>query len=331
MQSLINEADIPQTKINPSPLFCSRDIGNDLTFINCSQGYDGKPNMLFLENATDKAIANRKKGECEFGLFSETPQSYLLVKLSEKVETIKLTNQYMNFTHGIQIAADKYLFACGKSTFDENDDNYEAKNCLIFDGDGQLLNSFYISDGVTDIQTNEKNEIIIAFYDRAIYCGNGTKGLDIYDETGEKKPINLEYDVIDCNGINVISSGVIFAFVYRLGEKDEVSDLCSLLEIKDKKLSRTWNAMKYKSPYMAVSGDHVFLTDKKWDINNGILYEINDELNPLVRVEFFTHSNEPLYICAARKDMIYCWGEDSLFVATIDDLWACLKTHCVST
>jgi hypothetical protein len=274
----------------------------------------------------EDAIENRKKGEVGFELFSKYPQEYLFVKVSERIEKITFSQKQIHYTHAIQLDENKYLFACGKSAYSEENDDYEARNCEIMDKKGETLNHFFISDAVTDIQTNSKHEILIAYYDRDVMSGIDSTGLTQYTDNGKRKDIYFPCYVVDCTGLNVESDNSIWAYVYKAPDTDIWNkDWNSLIKFTNKKPEKEWDFAEYMEPYIAVSGDYVFLSETERTGNvckeyGGKLYKLEEALEFVEEYKFYNSDNTELKIYCAQKDLIVCWADNCLYKICMTEL-----------
>jgi hypothetical protein len=307
-------------------IFALKDIGEEYVFINCSFGYDGNINLLFLRSPSEDAVENRKKGECYFKLFSEYPQEYLFIKLSEHIEKITFLQKRMNYTDALQLDENKYLFACARCVDSEGNID-DAANCEILDRNDEVLISFYIGDGITDIQTNSKHEIVIAHYDRDVYGEIDSSGLTQHSEDGHRKNIYLGCEVVDCDGLNVESDNTVWAYVYKVPDRDIWNNKWnSLIKLTNRKVEKMWDN-EYLCPYIAVSGNYVFLSGKeykeignRWDEHGGKIYHLENELEFVEEYEFYNSNNTALQIYGAQRDLIVCWADNCLYKIRMDEL-----------
>jgi hypothetical protein len=312
-------------RVIENAIFSLKDIGDEYTFINCSFGYDGNINLLFLRSAAEDAIENRKKDICDFELFSAYPQEYLFVKLSENIEKITFSGKHIHYTTALQLDENKYLFACTRSLEAEESGDTITHNCEILDKNGDVLSSFYIGQGVTGIQTNSKHEILIAHYDRDVFGEIESSGLTQHGEDGKRKNIYLGCYVVDCDGLNVESDNTIWAYVYKAPDHINNNEKWnSLIKLTNKKFEKMWD-YKYLRPHIAVSGDYVFLSETRWTGNrcdeySGKIYKLENEPEFVEEYEFYNSSNTALEIYRAQRDLILCWADNCLYKICMTEL-----------
>jgi hypothetical protein len=314
------------------PIFSSKDIGNDLIFINCTLGYNGNINLLFADKTYDY-LKSRKRNISmpmdeepvykivnSFKIVPETSQNYKLFILEEN-KTLELNNKNINYTHGLQIDSDKYCLACHSKT--DAFKNSIAKNCEIFDFNGKLLNEFAIGTGINDIQTNIKNELWISYSDNGIYWSDdndGTwshierNGLNCFDINGN---IIYSYDrsnlIIDsCDSLNVYSDSEILINIYS----GSVESWFAFAKINNKKVEKIlgWTP---STKFMASLGN-LLLIENKDGIGDDIkskfsLVDIEKFKYEDINCEFFNENNERLHCVHAQKDNLYFWKNNALY------------------
>jgi len=323
------------------PLFSSKDIGNDLIFINCTLGYNGNINLLFADKTYDYLKSrkvkniNPMKKEPEkpkyriitnFRIVPETSQNYKLFILEEN-KILELNNKNINYTHGLQIDSDKYCLACHSKT--DAFHNSIEKNCEIYDINGKLLNEFTIGTGINDIQTNSNKELWVSYSDNGIYNSpdnDGTwshierKGLNCFDINGN---ILYTYDsspIIDsCDSLNVYSDNEILINIYTAS----VESWFAFAKIKNKKVEKILEWRPY-TKLMASLGN-LLLVENGNVISDDIrskfsLVDIEKFKYEDINYEFFNENNERLHCVHAQKDNLYFWKNNELYKFSMKQL-----------
>lgn len=303
-------------RIQLKKIFKSNQVSESVIFLNCSIDYNGKINILVVDGKYD----NRSENKMFFKVTPHSPQNYKLIIVDEETKIVDFINQKMNFTEAMQITKDKYIFTCARSEF-RNDSDFD-RNCKVVNTSGNIINEFCIGDGVQDIQTNEKSEIWVSYFDEGIF-GNygwenpiGKNGLNCFDINGaliyQYTSPSYELSISDCYALNVVGNNQVWIYFY--------TDF-PLLKITNNKIENSWKLPIEGSNSFAVK-DSKILMSKGYNKNfQFILFDINENIKVIEEYEFYSESDEKLmYVCHAQSDSLYFWQNNSLYIVKIDDL-----------
>jgi len=318
--------------ITLNPIFDSLEIPRDLVFIRSCLGYDGKVNILFAESKYDcieeKKIINFLKSSendpeyriwKKFKICPSSPQNYWLLILGDDTKIVKLLNQNINYTHGLQIDHDKYCFIY--HTFDENFD----KNLKITTDSGKILNEFSIGRGINDVQTNKNHELWVSYSDDGIYYGPSKNtlacsGLNCFDAFGNITYKYKNWPKIDeCNSINVVSEEETLINIYSASVKSWYA-FGKISQRKNKKIIE-W---EYSTRFLAYSENKVLVQrihyKEKKEIKNYILLKINEKIEEMNSYEFINNEGKLLSCTHAQYDTLYFWESGKLYKISINEL-----------
>lgn len=94
------------------------------------------------------------------------------------------------------------------------------RNARRYNPNGQLIEAFTLGDGISAVQIDESDTIWVSYFDEGIFGSFGwdkplgSDGLIAYTMNGKKIWGASEYGIIDCYGMNIVSSKEVYFYYY---------------------------------------------------------------------------------------------------------------------
>ncbi len=229
-------------QLRPVPTADFSEIIGDRHLVTASVGSDLSPVVLSLPQEPDyrtvtpsgASFAKKRASQPnQFAIHYLVGDDWLRSDLQETTE---------NF-HCLQpLGQEHWLLVRGRA------DGEADRNATVFDMDGRPKWSFHAGDGIQDVQTSEKSEVWISYFDEGVFGDSslGQAGLVCLDQHGN---VILRYNdgvgspyISDCYALNVCSGKEVWLYYY--------TDF-PLIQLLDYRLAGTWQDLP-------VAGSHSF-------------------------------------------------------------------------
>ncbi|UPO90463.1 hypothetical protein [Niallia sp. Man26] len=171
-------------------------------------------------------------------LLIETPQEEIDFSLSNQdctitlikdgnVRKIELKNIPISPTDADIFSDGSLLIVQGRCS---TDGAKMEPNAQIYNLEGQLMDTFLLGDGISQVQIDETDTIWVSYFDEGIFGAiddlepMGADGLAAYSKSGQKLWGAKEYEMADCYAMNIVSSKEVNFYYY---------DQYKLVQLKD--------------------------------------------------------------------------------------------------
>ena len=151
------------------------------TPVALSAGLARDPVILSIEGTPD--YRREVPGFASF--FKERAQNpnifHIYHKVGDALSEVELPPTDLNFTRIQPMPNGCWLLVVGRTR------SKTEKNARVFDASGNFISSFYVGDGIEDVQVNDQgNNIWISYFDEGVYSGHtiSQSGFNCFDRNG---------------------------------------------------------------------------------------------------------------------------------------------------
>ena len=299
------------------------DITNMLAgwhLVNVSIGPYTDPIFLTLEKNPDNTSRTGKKANWHASRTRYPHHFRIYHSIAETdgfVEIIDLpqTSQFFHFAQ--PLGSESWLVAQAWGLEHHHASSGGVHNAFVYSTNGQLQSSFYVGDGIEDIQIDESNALWVSFFDEGVLKGGepAGEGLVCFDATGqliyahnssEKAPF-----ILTCYAMNVSSQKEIWVYSY--------TDF-PLVRLLDRQIDRIWENVPGYYHAFAINGKKVLFANT---YKHGMTLPLVDlhtmRVEELVAVD---EEGDPVsfYHACGRGSLLYLVTEQSLFRLDLDTL-----------
>lgn len=185
----------------------------DFTLVRSSIGYDGCVYFLFAQHVPERI----------HGMFVDTRANtgYAVIRgivdwTDERLisdEFIDLGVHEMNY-HMIQPIDHDILLLGARAGLQKNG-AYENNACIV-NTQGEVLDAFCLGDGIEDCIVTKDGRIITGYFDEGVFGDSlyGSKGLVIWNRSGQPIWLNEKYDIYDCYAMNIDEQENLWFYFY---------------------------------------------------------------------------------------------------------------------
>jgi hypothetical protein len=128
------------------------------------------------------------------------------------------------------------------------------RNAHVFNGEGMLCSSFHAGDAIEDVQTTERGDSWVSYFDEAPMSQSG---LACFDDQGRSvfrfNDLGTAPHLLDCYALNVCSDREVWLCYY--------TDF-PLVRLVDRKVARIWPKLNVKGSHAFAVSQHVLFAGK---------------------------------------------------------------------
>lgn len=247
--------------------------------------------------------------------FFERPvmkRNWTIQMISEdSMETIQLKNMPLIPTE-IDMFSDGSLLIV-QSRCLKDGTNIE-RNARRYNPNGQLISAFTLGDGIASVQIAEDDTIWVSYFDEGIF-GNfgwdqplGSDGLVAYNIEGEKIWGACDFNIIDCEALNVVSSKEVYFYYY---------DDNFLVKLDEMHEVNRYRVESGNSLDQFIFTENTFIAEV--DMNTVMGYKIrNKTIVPDKKITFINETGKRIKgQCFMRGPYLYVCGADGVYGAKL--------------
>ena len=282
-------------------------LGNQ-NLVAVSVGLDLSPVVLSLQQPPDyRTVAS--SGASFFKKRASRPNAFSIHYLGgEDWLRIDLQETNENFCAIQPLGRDHWLLVRGRA------DGETDQNATVFDMEGRPQSSFHAGDGIEDVQTSDKDDIWISYFDEGVFgdLSLGKAGLVCLDRHGN---ILFQYNdpsMADCYALNVCSAKETWLYYY--------TDF-PLVRLVDHQPAGIWrNLPVHGSHSFAVGHDRVLFCGS-YDKRDH-LFLLSLGAMSVVEIEVLDRLGEPLkgFRGIGRRSVLHLGTAEELYRLDLNDL-----------